>query len=108
MKVIERTGQFYGGGVASRPNVASVPKEFMEKLGRRVCTVLLVDSKNVPEERNLFEKAKESHSLYSSRRKEVLSEGLRALKKLTSAPFQDHISRKSTNEKTEKIGKSFK
>ena len=108
MKVIERSGQFYGGGVNSRPKVAPVPKGVAEKLGRRVCKVLLVDSKNVPEDRNIFERARQSHSLYSSRRMEVLSEGLKTLKKLASTPTQDQSSKMLTGEKMNKVGMSFK
>jgi hypothetical protein len=108
VKVIDSTGQFYGGGVSSKPKVAPVPKEHMEKLGRRVCTVLLTDSRNIPDVKNLFDKAKQNHSGYTQRRKEVLYEGLKTLKKLISTPPQESSFKQLTNEKIDKLGKSFK
>lgn len=108
VKVIERTGQFYGGGVDSRPKVAPVPKDVLEKLEWRICTVVMIDCKNQPENKETFERARQNYSLDSSRRKAVLSEGLKALKKLISTPTEFKTSKKSPDEKIDKVGKSFK
>jgi len=62
----------------------------------------------MPDQRQILEGARRRQHSYSNRRKDILTEGLKTLKKVISPQSHELFSRKHQEDKVERVEKSFK